>query len=997
MCSSDLRDSHGKWLHLAGIADALKAWRNPKTGKVYVGGTVEGKKHVGGELIGKINMNADGTFSGSHGGLDTGKQKVKIGTSHQGHQQAVESVGHYHAMDLLQAEAQKQGNLQAHAHLVNAQKALGAGNAALAHNELKHAHATLGEGELKSSTHGLYNAHGELHGLHNEKLVSTNPFTAADIAPQKKSVPSKIVPGKKTAPKLPLHETGVHEKPTGETPDWVKTGKITFHDVKFDPTNDGGLSVKTQDGTHIGTVSQPSYGKYEFTAQHVSGFGTGKTSKSKITAANDLIGLHNEKVDQWHADHGGNEPVVGETLNNPASWEMALMGDTVPTPSPATKKPYETVGHLTMSNTTIKSTGGVNHYQVEHKPSGIVVGEYNGDGLGSGVFTHADGHVFHHGDGGYSDAKAQFIAHHNAEYSNTGKPVTKQPYETLGKINYSDIWANGKGDFIHTASHTVVGHYSTGDPSTVTHADGTKVGVPLSLSKKEALANYHNSEYGGATSTPEPSPKIVEMHEVPEPAAVASQPKAYHAAGTMLTPQDVTVKKTGEVIDKKTKIQVGKVYKNGSYWQAEHVDGHAINYGSQKGETVKALLNHHNQITATEQAVKLGDQGEWQKHGEIGAYNLHMSNLEDGVAKVTHTKTGEHIGELKVHQSGINFVVSHPNGAKFLVNNPSMFGAKQHLVSSHNNGLNIAQGKEIKTTKPVGGAGLNDYFNAPKPPTSGPKQPYETVGSVSPVGFSGTNVKKDPAGAILSSDMTQNGVVIGHTQAESDGKVTLTHADGHVVGTGITPGQGTLTDKLAHYHNAKYGTETPLATPSKPGVAAHVTSSHTHTLSPVTHEEKIALKQYTGSAYESINDKLRSLQWGSDRPTTKVAGLMHDGIEKSRLTKDTDLYRGITNVSSIFGPVGSKVGQEFTEHGFVSTSTQPHTAFGGDAKLTIHAPAGSHGMDVKSFSHYGHENEVLLQHGTKFKVNSDTVDQYGRRQIDLTVISPIDPGTPPSA
>jgi hypothetical protein len=58
--------------------------------------------------------------------------------------------------------------------------------------------------------------------------------------------------------------------------------------------------------------------------------------------------------------------------------------------------------------------------------------------------------------------------------------------------------------------------------------------------------------------------------------------------------------------------------------------------------------------------------------------------------------------------------------------------------------------------------------------------------------------------------------------------------------------------------------------------------------------------------------------------------------------------------------------------GFISTSTKSDSAFDGNVKFEIMA---NQGIDLKPYSHFAAEEELLLNHNTKFRVKS--VDNVG--------------------
>lgn len=752
---------------------------------------------------------------------------------------------------------------------------------------------------------------------------------------------------------MALDSPGAEEPPT-----WVQAGKI---DNVTGTTLTSSMEVKAPNGQKIGALyHDPANGTYM--GVHESGFGTEKKS-TKIGAMNALVQAHNEKVDAWHAENA-----------TPSAS----------TPSATAKEPYETLGTIGPNTVVSSNVGDATTLQAYHDGDYVHVGHVEPNGAGEYYGTHADG-MTTAPKPTRSEAEDDLIAYHNSKYGGVPASMPSEPakpYETVGKLNVSTVYQNNKGSTVEIhafdgGSGTHVGNVVMGDNGTwtATHADGN---VAMSANNFEAARNglldYHNLKYGTAVPVSAPSQPVA--------TAVPTVKPAWHQTGAAVHPSDVVVKKDGSVVHKTTGHVLGTVTKPGDgTWKAEHADGTPFTYNSTRAVAVKKLLNYHNQTVAVQGAVKPGDKADWVEAGHLGQGYYNGPKLQpNGDVHAPNGKKIGHVSDPVVSDGTVT--VTHESGATYQVT-----GGKQEAVTSlghaHNQGVHLAEG--TTPPKPASTTPYNAF--APKPVPAAEKQPYEKLGDVGAGSLHSANLQKDPAGKITGSDMTTGtGVVVGHTAANPDGTVKVTHADGHVVGESIKLGTGQVSGQLAAYHNSKYGDATlPKPPPPAPG---HVVSAHTETLEPVTHEEKTALKQYTGSAYESINDKLRAAKLSAEtKPTQKVPGLMHDGIEKSRLKQDTTLYRGIGGAGDkLFGPVGSHVGEDFTEYGFVSTSVHSDSAFGG-TRLVIHAPKGTHAMDVKSFSNFGHENEVLLQHGTRFKINSDKM-VGGQRVLDLTVTGP---------
>lgn len=160
--------------------------------------------------------------------------------------------------------------------------------------------------------------------------------------------------------------------------------------------------------------------------------------------------------------------------------------------------------------------------------------------------------------------------------------------------------------------------------------------------------------------------------------------------------------------------------------------------------------------------------------------------------------------------------------------------------------------------------------------------------------------------------------------------------------------------------------------------------------------EKTAAERYVGDASAinmhlrdggSLDDKVRSFD-GDEMDGRQLSNL----VKKSKLPKDTELWRGTNDASEIFGPVGSRVGHDFVDPGFVSTDVHQSKAkeFANNdedtALIRIVAPKGTPGLAVSKYIKYStDEREILLDAGSTFRVTSDKV--VGRdRLVELQVV-----------
>lgn len=1054
-----------------------KAWRDPKNGKVYHGGHLEGKTYVGGTQIGGIRKNANGTFSGQHNGALIGSGKMKLKTEYDTHQGAVDSVAEYHNLHLLAQHTAKHDGSDPAAHLHAAANALAAGDTHKVHDELTQAEQTASGGPSRDSIHEQLQAHDQLHGVGttHQDIGGGGPWVAKKTLPSAPPKPVKGVPAVQHPAPTPIEEdesspeywaahpnlrspavraameaddedpgdesykdighvhpdditleqgdTGDYEyihAPTGTklgfmgmdgngestvihsdgtdvgfAPDDEANAEALadYHNENYDQAPPGesltpvtkpaaptaawakaGGEISTQDltvkkngdvvhkptGTVVGTLVKqadtPHKGTSTFTASHADGTQThvgvykgnalasialhhnsvmkGETPQAAQPEAPEVsmalpftptpttglpakvaphaMTLVPHSPDDGVMDYidGGTGMKIGETV--PASGEhsfnkvkhvngaiLSVMDTTstgAPLPGsssehaklalaeyhnslsvgvPAEKKPYEKLGAINAKD--VNALGG----QFVHTPSNTLIGTYTHNSGGFDT-THID-HTPVYSTGNQSPKEA-IVAYHNKKYAGivemTAPPEasSQEDYEELGTINPTDVQPNGAGDFIHDPTGTVVGHYKPqGGEFIGTHEDGTVVPTVPGQSIKSDVVAYHNSKYGGASTT------------APEP------PPAWLKAGTSVKAADVSVKQDGTsaAIDKVSKQKIGTVTKKWNGWVYHHEDGTTVsNTIDTKKEAVAKLVNYHNQTTAIHQAVKINQGGELAKMPKDTTYGYSTKMNPQG--EVTHhtdpwnsdKDVSTHLGTVKSNPDGTATVTHTPTGATWTVS--SNWEGKNSLAFGHQQAVKRAQGDVV----------------SPKPKT----------------------------------------------------QVNLT--------------------------------------PVPPAPVKVMTSKHT-TLGNETLKasELAAVKKYTGSWYGTINKKIATSKILGDESTGDTSGdRLTSALNKSELSHDIVLNRGISNGNGMLGEVGSKIGKVGIQHSFMSSSQHEHTAlgFGGYGTsgllLTIHAPKGAKAMDVKSVSYYSHETEILFQHGTMYHVNSDVVGADKVRRADITII-----------
>lgn len=157
----------------------------------------------------------------------------------------------------------------------------------------------------------------------------------------------------------------------------------------------------------------------------------------------------------------------------------------------------------------------------------------------------------------------------------------------------------------------------------------------------------------------------------------------------------------------------------------------------------------------------------------------------------------------------------------------------------------------------------------------------------------------------------------------------------------------------------------------------------------LTSEEAQAVRRYTGGAYVDANDLLRGAEDFSvsqRRRAEQLIGQLDDAFKKvTPLSEPIVVNRTVSNAEAIFGAVGSRVGGEFRDPAFVSTTTGSIQDLSfvtqGDARLVFTLPAGSKALAPGELGR-PIEKEVLLDREGAFRVTADRLID-GERVIDL--------------
>lgn len=141
-----------------------------------------------------------------------------------------------------------------------------------------------------------------------------------------------------------------------------------------------------------------------------------------------------------------------------------------------------------------------------------------------------------------------------------------------------------------------------------------------------------------------------------------------------------------------------------------------------------------------------------------------------------------------------------------------------------------------------------------------------------------------------------------------------------------------------------------------------------------------SLKSYTGAGYKYMNTAMRG---GHPPPPVDKYIQKHIlNIQKafasiSPIKKAMRAYRGISG--SALGKMAKEAGLSgiddiqpghvLVDKGFISTSHKPNTTWG-SLVMDITAPPGTKAIRLQPISNHKHEDETLLQDGTKFKITA---------------------------
>lgn len=157
----------------------------------------------------------------------------------------------------------------------------------------------------------------------------------------------------------------------------------------------------------------------------------------------------------------------------------------------------------------------------------------------------------------------------------------------------------------------------------------------------------------------------------------------------------------------------------------------------------------------------------------------------------------------------------------------------------------------------------------------------------------------------------------------------------------------------------------------------------------ITEQQKASLKYYTtSSGAHNMNSYLRGYSGATDATQAHVNNAQA-GMKLSEtpmiLHRGNGWFAGWSNVEE----VKKKVGEDFTQEAFFSTSVGGKSAFSGAINFIVEAPVGTPMAYVKGFSHYGSEDEMLLGANIKYRVvsvHTNDIDGSWHYNTQVTVV-----------
>jgi hypothetical protein len=160
----------------------------------------------------------------------------------------------------------------------------------------------------------------------------------------------------------------------------------------------------------------------------------------------------------------------------------------------------------------------------------------------------------------------------------------------------------------------------------------------------------------------------------------------------------------------------------------------------------------------------------------------------------------------------------------------------------------------------------------------------------------------------------------------------------------------------------------------------------------LTLNESHALSHYTGSGYQPINKHVLAGD-ASDASSyvQEQAKNLAEAVNRSVVVKPFAVLRSFPKHTAlrVFGAVGSRVGDTFTEERFTSTTTADYAVGSfGPVQVHYHVTPGARALEVNRHPGGQHHNEyeVIMPPGQRYRILADrTVD--GVRVMEMETIT----------
>jgi len=165
-------------------------------------------------------------------------------------------------------------------------------------------------------------------------------------------------------------------------------------------------------------------------------------------------------------------------------------------------------------------------------------------------------------------------------------------------------------------------------------------------------------------------------------------------------------------------------------------------------------------------------------------------------------------------------------------------------------------------------------------------------------------------------------------------------------------------------------------------------------------EENSAITVWYGRGASDTNLLLRAGEVPTGEQADNIARFT-DLISRSpAFSQDAVMWRGTWDADTLFGPVGSKIGDVFTDKGFTSLSADKTVTRGyGNATVKIDVPAGTRALranpdmfsSAADLEQIAYNKEYTLAPGSRWKITADELipgKYQDRRQITVTILPP---------